>query len=109
MANYNSGGRRFVVAAIAVAERLPEESFRYRLYPMADIDDIDSSGIDPELLENPLFQELMEEGLAIQDRFSAEPVYAKTDKGYLKGTGVEEIQKVKEGEKAKRESDSKGY
>ena len=73
---------------------------------MADIDDIDTSGIDPELLEDPLFQELMEEGLAIQDRFSAEPVYAKTGKGYLKSVGVEEIQKVKGARKPKRESKS---
>ena len=58
--------------------------------------DIDTSGIDPKLLNDPLFQELMAEGLAIQDRFSAEPVYAKTGKGYLKSAGVEEIQRVKE-------------
>lgn len=70
--------------------------------------DIDTSGIDPKLLENPLFQELMEEGLAIQDRFSAEPVYAKTGKGYLKSTGVEEIRAVKKAQGASRERDSKG-
>jgi hypothetical protein len=52
--------------------------------------------IDPKLLEDPLFKELMEEGLAMQDRFSAEPVYAKTGKGYLKPTGVEELQTIKE-------------
>ena len=40
---------------------------------------------------NPLFLEVMAEALAIQDRFSAEPVYAKTGKGYLKSVGVEEI------------------
>ena len=56
----------------------------------------DKSGIDPELLENPLFRELMEEGLAMQERFSAEPVYAKTGKGYLKSAGVEEIRRAKE-------------
>jgi len=32
------------------------------------------------LSEDPLFKELMAEGLAMQDRFSAEPVYAKTGK-----------------------------
>ena len=58
--------------------------------------DLDTSGIDPKLLENPLFQELMADGLAMQDRFSAEPVYAKTGKGYLKSEGVEEIKLVKE-------------
>jgi hypothetical protein len=35
----------------------------------------------------------MEEGLAIQHEFSAEPVYARTGKGYLKPTGVAELEK----------------
>ncbi len=51
--------------------------------------------IDPKLLEDPLFRELMAEGLAMQDRFAAEPVYAKTGKGYLKSVGVAELKKVK--------------
>lgn len=72
--------------------------------PMAEID---TSGIDPKLLADPLFQELMEEGLAIQDRFSAEPVFAKTGKGFLKSIGVEEIKKAKEAEKGKREGEGK--
>lgn len=58
--------------------------------------DIDTSGIDPELLNDPTFQRVLAEGLAIQDRFSAEPVYAKTGKGYLKSAGVEELKNVKE-------------
>ena len=41
---------------------------------------------------DPLFLEVMAEALAIQDRFSAEPIYAKTGKGYLKSVGVSEIQ-----------------
>lgn len=54
-----------------------------------------------EKSENPfgndsLFLELMAEALAIQDRFSAEPVYAKTGKGYLKSVGVSEIQQAKD-------------
>jgi hypothetical protein len=57
--------------------------------------------IDPKLLEDPLFQELMAEGLAMQDRFVAEPVYAKTGKGFLKSAGVDEIRKVKAQEKLK--------
>lgn len=52
--------------------------------------------IDPKLLENPIFQELLAEGLRIQHRFAAEPVYARTGKGYLKSEGVEEIKRVKE-------------
>ncbi len=53
------------------------------------------SEIDPKLLEDPLFKELMAEGLAMQDRFSAEPVYAKTGKGFLKSAGVKELEKSK--------------
>ena len=53
------------------------------------------TSIDPKLLNSSLFKELMEEGLAMQDRFVAEPVYAKTGKGYLKSTGVEELKKIK--------------
>lgn len=56
-------------------------------------------GIDPKLLENPIFQRVMEEGLRIQHRFVAEPVYAKTGKGYLKSEGVEELQRIKDANK----------
>ena len=58
--------------------------------------------IDPKLLADPHFQELVAEGLRIQHRFLAEPVYAKTGKGYLKSEGVEELQRLKEA--TKRES-----
>ena len=58
--------------------------------------------IDPKLLNDPLFRELMEEGLAMQDRFSAEPVYARTGKGFLKSKGVEELQKIKADQRKKR-------
>ena len=46
--------------------------------------------------DNPLFQQVLKEGLAIQERFSAEPVYARTGKGYLKSVGVSEIAEAKE-------------
>ena len=52
--------------------------------------------IDPKLLEDPVFQRVMADALAIQHRFAAEPVYAKTGKGYLKSEGVEELQRIKE-------------
>ena len=68
--------------------------------------DIDTTGIDPKLLEDPLFRQLMEEGLAMQERFSAKPVYARTGKGYLKSAGVEEISRVKEEQEGGKESDS---
>lgn len=44
---------------------------------------------------NPLAQAILREGRLIQDRFAAEPVYAKTGKGYLKSVGVEEIAMAK--------------
>ncbi len=44
---------------------------------------------------NPLAQAILREGRLIQDRFAAEPVYAKTGKGYLKSVGVEEIAESK--------------
>ena len=59
----------------------------------------DELEIDPELLENPVFQRVLADSLSIQDRFSAEPIYAKTGKGFLKITGVEELKKEKETQK----------
>ena len=53
------------------------------------------SAVDPEMLKNPVFQRVLKEGLAIQDQFSAEPVYARTGKGYLKSRGVAELQEIK--------------
>jgi hypothetical protein len=44
---------------------------------------------------NPLALAILREGLKIQDRFSAEPIYAKTGKGYLKSVGVKEIAEAK--------------
>jgi hypothetical protein len=35
------------------------------------------SEVDPEMLKNPVFQRVLRDGLAIQDQFIAEPVYAK--------------------------------
>lgn len=71
---------------------------------MPKLDDIDTSGIDPEILNNPLFRRVAQDALDKQDRFSAEPVYARTGKGYLKSVGVEEIARVKE-EMARRKGE----
>jgi hypothetical protein len=60
--------------------------------------------IDPKLLEDPLFQRVMKDALEMQNRFSAEPVYAKTGKGYLESEGVAPLQRVKEAAKRYRES-----
>jgi hypothetical protein len=51
--------------------------------------------LDPKLASNPVFLRVMRDALAIQDRFSAEPVYAKTGKGFLKSAGVREIAAAK--------------
>ncbi len=56
---------------------------------------------------NPLFLEVLAEGLAIQDRFSAEPVYAKTGKGYLKSVGVSEIERAKAQQKKDNKQSSR--
>lgn len=47
--------------------------------------------IDPKLASNPVFLRVMQDALSIQDRFSAERVYARTGKGFLKSAGVKEI------------------
>lgn len=59
--------------------------------------------IDPKLLEDPVFKRVMADALAIQDRFAAEPVYAKTGKGYLKSEGVEELRRLKAYQKQSEE------
>lgn len=38
---------------------------------------------------------IMKDGLKIQDRFAAEPVLARTGKGFLKSEGVATLQKIK--------------
>lgn len=54
---------------------------------------------ESEFENNPLAQAILREGLEIQDRFSAAPIYATTGKGYLKSVGVEEIARIKEASK----------
>ena len=51
--------------------------------------------IDPKLRNDPVFQRVLADALSIQDRFAAEPVYAKTGKGFLKSAGVKELKKIK--------------
>ena len=52
--------------------------------------------------DNPLAQAILREGLKIQERFSAEPVYARTGKGYLKSAGVKELAEAKTTKVTKR-------
>ena len=58
--------------------------------------------IDPKLRNNPVFQRVLADAMAIQDRFSAEPVYGKTGKGSLKSTGIAELQRIKSAKKSHR-------
>jgi len=48
----------------------------------------------------------MREALRIQDRFVAEPLFAKTGQGYLRSEGVATLQKIKSN--LRRKSSSKG-
>jgi hypothetical protein len=61
-----------------------------------------SPEIDPKLLNDPVFQRVLADSLAIQDRFSVEPVYRKTGKGSLKSEGVSELQKLKDAAKTRK-------
>lgn len=45
--------------------------------------------------ENKFLKEAIKQGLRMQDRFLAEPVLARTGKGYLKSAGVETLQRIK--------------
>lgn len=46
-----------------------------------------NAALKAKCANHPLAQAILKEGLAIQDRFAAEPVYSKTGKGYLKSVG----------------------
>jgi hypothetical protein len=48
----------------------------------------------------------MKDALRIQERFVAEPVFAKTGRGYLKSEGVGTMQKIKAN--LRRKSSQKG-
>ena len=41
------------------------------------------------------FRAAMRDALRIQDRFVAEPLFARTGRGYLKSEGVSTLQKIK--------------
>jgi hypothetical protein len=48
-----------------------------------------------KLAKDPVFLRVMADALSIQERFSAEPVYARTGKGSLKSAGVAELVRLK--------------
>lgn len=45
--------------------------------------------------ENKFLKEAIKQGLRMQHRFLAEPVLARTAKGYLKSDGVTTLQRIK--------------
>ena len=53
--------------------------------------------------QRKLLQSVVRDGLKIQHRFSAAPVYAVTGKGHLRSEGVGTLQKIKRGLKRRRE------
>ena len=53
--------------------------------------------------QRKLLRSVVREGLKIQDRYSAAPVYATTGQGYLKSEGVGALAKIKSNLKKRRE------
>ena len=53
------------------------------------------------------FQAAMCDALRIQNRFVAEPLFAKTGRGYLKSEGIATLQKIKSNLRRKSPAKSK--
>jgi hypothetical protein len=53
--------------------------------------------------QRKLLQSVVRDGLKIQHRFSAAPVYALKGKGHLQSEGVSTLQKIKRSLKQRRE------
>ena len=54
-------------------------------------------------VQRKLLQSVVRDGLKIQHRFSATPVYAVTGRGQLQSEGVGTLQKIKRSLKQRRE------
>ena len=50
-------------------------------------------------VQSKFLKEAIKQGLRMQHQFLAEPVLARTGKGYLKSEGVETLQRIKAGMK----------
>ena len=59
-------------------------------------------GAQPDENKVDLVELALQESLSMVDRFSAEPVFGRTGRGYLKSTGVSELQQLKDEHKARR-------
>jgi len=53
--------------------------------------------------QRKLLQSVVRDGLKIQHRFSAAPVYAVAGEGHLQSEGVDTLQKIKRSLKQRRE------
>jgi hypothetical protein len=53
--------------------------------------------------QRKLLENVVRDGLKIQHRFSAAPVYAVTGKGHLESEGVDTLQKIKRNLRRRRE------
>ena len=51
--------------------------------------------VDMTVAENKFLKEAIKQGLRMQHRFLAEPVLARTGKGYMKSEGVATLQRIK--------------
>jgi hypothetical protein len=52
-------------------------------------------GLSMTVAQNKFLKEAIKQGLRMQHRFVAEPVLARTGKGYLKSEGVGTLQRIK--------------
>jgi hypothetical protein len=59
-------------------------------------------GAQPDAAKVDLVELALQESLSTVDRFSAEPVFGRTGRGYLKSTGVSELQQLKDEHKPRR-------
>lgn len=59
-------------------------------------------GALPDASQVDLVELALEESLGMVDRFSAEPVFGRTGRGYLKSVGVSELQQLKDKHKPRR-------
>jgi len=48
-------------------------------------------------VQHKRLKRIMKDALRIQDRFAAEPILARTGRGYLKSEGVTTLQRIKSG------------
>ncbi|MEI6071041.1 MAG: hypothetical protein WCS31_04570 [Verrucomicrobiae bacterium] len=60
-----------------------------------------NTAFDSKFSRDPIFQRVLRDALAIQDRFQADPVYSRTGQGFLRSAGVGMLKKIKEDAKRK--------